>query len=125
MTSPIDEAEGSKILESEQMSLTDENAEFYGLETQIDHQLSKEDIHNLPLEIKDLCQEFPTYFVNYTKTSQSKNKFMDDDAVTDEMPTPKDQNMKKMRFKRHYQFSECEIADSKVDLYVMIFVRLF
>ena len=56
-----------------------------------------------------------TYFVNYTKTSLSKNEFMDYDVITDDKPLPMDQNIKKTRFKRHYKFSECEASNSKVE----------
>ena len=107
ITSPVDEAEASKILESEHIPLSDKNAEFMGLETEIDHEVSDMELNNLPEEIQKLCHGIPTYFVNYTKTSLSKNEFMDDDTVTTVDHHLQDQRSKRTRFKRHWLEMEC------------------
>ena len=107
ITSPVDEAEGSKILESEHIPLSDKNAEFMGLETQIDHEVSEKEFNNLPEEIQKLCRGIPTFFVNYKKTSLPKDEFMEDDVVTTVDHHLEDTNNNRTRFKRHMPFSEC------------------
>ena len=86
-----------------------------GLETEIDHEVSDMELNNLPDEIQKLCHGIPTYFVNYTKTSLSKNEFMDDDTVTTVDHHLKDQSNKETRFKRQDVYFTCSATETIVN----------
>ena len=112
LTNPTVEAEGSRILESEQIPLSDKNAEFLGLEAHIDHKVSKNEKKKFPIEIQKLCYGIPTFFVNYKKTSLSKEEFLEDDFTT--TTTVENFRSDQTRFKREFTMSDCPTFASKV-----------
>ena len=70
------ETKEAKKLESERRSLSDKSSTFIGLETQVNHKLSAEELDALPQEIKGLCEGIPSYNVSYVKTQLSKESFL-------------------------------------------------
>ena len=106
------EAKEAQILESEHRSLSDRNADFLGLEIEINHKINDNEYGELPDEIQDLCRGLPTYSVNYVKTELSMDTFMHEDRWSESQSAGS--HISLLRPKRDVYWSTCRSTESIV-----------
>ena len=115
--SPDLEAKDAEMLESEHKSLSDENADFLGLEIEINHVVDDEEYGQLPREIKDLCSGLPTYNVNYVKTDLSMDSFLHEQLLDENQPERNHFSLSRSK-RQAGDFSICRADQSLVWHYI-------